>query len=340
LPLRELVSGVPSAHRPEIRRASRKVAAGLTGSVGEAVVETLLRLRPDVQPTVRHLMRGEDNEFIEGPAGQVLVLERDAVRAALSIAGLGVEPLQEWSGTNPRGFLASLKYQPSEDVLVAHDAVRFPDWDVLPGGRPDWTVFSNGRSHMRVGNVNRTSLEHTLGVDLIYRHVEADTTILVQYKRMKRGAKGEWFYRPDKQLATELQRMRQVDAQPSRDNSPQTWRLYPRGCLLKLVRQPNNFDPSSDRLLPGIYLPLEYLDELLADDSTLTDRGARRLGYDTIDRYLTNDLFVALVRQRWIGTRGLSTKAVGALIDAAVGSDRSVILAEESSEQTGAERRR
>lgn len=80
-------------------------------------------------------------------------------------------------------------------------------------------------------------------------------------------------------------------------------------------------------------------DELLADDSTLTDKGARRLGYDTIDRYLTNGLFVDLVRQGWIGTRGLTTKAVTGLIDAAVNAGRSVVLAEGSSDQTGAERR-
>ena len=86
------------------------------------------------------------------------------------------------------------------------------------------------------------------------------------------------------------------------DDSPQTWRLSSHGCLLKLVRQPREFDPRSNRLLAGMYLPLEYLDELLAYDSTLTDRGARRLGCNTIDRYITNGLFVALVRQGWIGT--------------------------------------
>jgi hypothetical protein len=177
-------------------------------------------------------------------------------------------------------------------------------------------------------------------VDLIYRHIEADTTVLVQYKRMRQDGNGDWFYRPDAQLEKELARMRKVDRQLSTDDSPQTWRLYPHGCLLKLVRQPKEFDPRSDRLLSGIYLPLEYLDKLLADDSTLTDKGARRLGYDTIDRYLTNGLFVALVRQGWIGTRGLTTKAVAALIDAAVSAGRSVLLAKVSSDQSGAERRR
>jgi hypothetical protein len=339
LPLRDLVAGVPTAQRTEVRRVTRRIAGDLSPAAAEVVVEALLRERPDLGPTVRRLTRGGNDEVLQGAAGEVLVLERDAVRVALSIAGVNDDPLDEWDGSSEGGFLASLAYDTPEDMLVAHDPGRFPEWDALPGGRPDGIDFTNGRSHVRVGNVNHTKLENVLGVDLIYRHIEANTTVLVQYKRMRRDGNGNWFYRPDAQLEKELARMRKVDRQQSTDDSPQTWRLYPRGCLLKLVRQPREFDPRSDRLLSGIYLPLEYLDELLADDSTLTDKGARRLGYDTIDRYLTNGLFVALVRQGWIGTRGLTTRAVATLIDAAVGAGKSVLLAEESSDQSGAERR-
>jgi len=338
-PLRDLVAGLPAAQRSEVRQAARHVAGDLTPAAADAVVDALIRERPDLGAIVRGLMRSGSDEMVRGAAGEVLALERDAVRVALSISGVSDDPLDDWNGSSDAGFLASLAYETPEDMLVAHDAGRFPDWDTLPGGRPDWIDFTNGKSHVRVGNVNHTKLENVLGVDLIYRHIEADTTVLVQYKRMRQDGKGDWFYRPDAQLAKELARMRKVDSRPSTSDSPRTWRLHPRGCLLKLVRQPKEFDPRSDRLLPGLYLPLEYLDELLKDDSTLTDKGARRLGYDTIDRYLTNGLFVDLVRQGWIGTRGLTTKAVTALIDAAVNAGRSVVLAEESSDQTGAERR-
>jgi len=89
----------------------------------------------------------------------------------------------------PAGFLASLSlpaYDVPEDVLIGHDSTRLPDWEPWPAERPDWLTFSNGREHIRIGNVNRTPLENTLGIDLIYRHVEADTFVLIQYKRMKR----------------------------------------------------------------------------------------------------------------------------------------------------------
>jgi hypothetical protein len=51
-------------------------------------------------------------------------------------------------------------------------------------------------------------------------------------------------------------------------------------------------------------------------------------------------MFVSLVRQGWIGTPGLTTQAVEVVIQAGLDSRRTVIIAEESSEQTGAARRR
>lgn len=335
-----LVSDVDPPHDRELRSASRSVAAELSEPAGEAVIASLLRLRPDLGPRIEHLRRGGHDEPVLETAGETLALERDAARLALSIAGVDPGPLQEWGGPNDEGFLASLAYETPEDVLVSHDATRFPDWTARPGGRPDWISFSDGENHIRIGNVNKTKLENTLGVDLIYRHIEAENLVLVQYKRMRKDASGHWYYRPDKQLAEELGRMRRFDRQGDADDTPRTWRLHPRGFVIKLVRQPRGFDPRSDRLLSGLYLPLAYLDELLADGCTLTKKGARRLGYDTIDRYLTSDLFVALVRQGWIGTRGLTTKAIGTLVDAAVDAGRSVVIAEEWGEQSGATRRR
>ncbi len=339
VPVATLVSTTGVAQRDEVRVAAGLVAAALSQPAGEAVVGALLRLRPDLGPAVERLRRGNDDEPVGGAVGEILVLERDAALLALKIAGVDIGPIEEWSGPSEEGFLASLAYETPEDVLVPHDAFRFPDWTARPGGRPDWITFGDGEHHICIGSVNKTKLENVLGVDLIYRHIEADSLVLVQYKRMRKDANGEWFYRPDKQLAEELDRMRRYDQQGDADDSPSTWRLHPRGFVVKLVRQPKEFDQRSDRLLSGLYLPLAYLDELLADDCTLTKKGARRLGYDTIDRYLTSDLFVALVRQGWIGTRGLTTKTIGRIINAAVDAGRSVVIAEEWGAQSGASRR-
>ena len=80
-----------------------------------------------------------------------------------------------------------------------------------------------------------------------------------------------------------MDRMRKVDSViETHPAAPRTWRLHPLGYYVKLVRQPDKFDPNRDRLLPGIYLPLSYLDGLPADESTLNrSRGTEAgLRYD------------------------------------------------------------
>jgi hypothetical protein len=334
-----IVKATTSAQRSTVNRALRSEAAELRGDAEAALDRALTKLHPGVAELLQQMRGGGNEAPVTGSVGETLVMERDAARLALSIAGIDTAGLNNLDQVTTEGFLSSLAYETPEDAMVSHDAGRFPDWVARPGGRPDWHTFSDGDSHLRIGNVNKTKLENVLGVDLIYHHIETDTLVLVQYKRMRKDADGEWFYRPDRQLEKELVRMRRVDAVVAKNGTAKTWRLHPRGCLLKLVRQPVEFDPRSDRLLQGIYLPLEYLDELMADPCTLTERSARRLGYTTIDRYLTNELFVSLVRQGWIGTRCATTKAVSAIIDGAVNASRSVILAEEWGEQTGAKRR-
>jgi len=226
-------------------------------------------------------------------------------------------------------------------MLSGYDAYRFPGWQLAGATRLDWTNFSDGHHQLRVGNVNATRLERVLGVDLIYRHIDNDTFVLVQYKKMTRDAAGNWGYRADRQLDIELERMRRVDAADTGPvTDPATWRLYAKGCFLKLVRPPTSFDPTSDRLLSGIYLPIQYLDDLLQDSANRGEARSGRLGYDTVDRYLTAGLFVDLVRQGWIGTRGLTTRAIEALVQSAIGEQHSVVVAEETGEQSGSERRR
>lgn len=239
--------------------------------------DVLDRLVPGLGVIVDGLLpRDEEVVPIGGPTGENLAFERDAARLALSIVGLEVEMDADWSGLDGNGYLKSLSYTPREEVLIAHDAVRFPGWQALPGGEPDWLRFSDGTRHLRIANVDATPLERRLGVDLLYHHVEADTFVLVQYKKMTKDEKGRWWYRPNAQLTEEMIRMQRVDSDPDSNAHPdaRTWRLHPRACFLKLVAPPRTFDPTADRLLSGIYLPLSYLDELLKHDSTLGPQGA------------------------------------------------------------------
>lgn len=237
-------------------RVTPDTAIEIEGQRNDDVIHSILSLRPDLTATINRLSRFQEAEPIGGDEGEVLALERDAVHLALSFAGFDVEDTDTWNPAAGGGYLSRLAYMPREEVLSRYDASRFPGWQPLTGNRVDWTLFTDGNRSLRVGDVNATRLERILGVDLIYRHLDSDTFVLVQYKKMTRDAHGRWSYRPDGQLDAELDRMRKVDTTAATAAAdPATWRLYPRGCFLKFVRPPQFFDPTSDRLLPGIYLP-------------------------------------------------------------------------------------
>lgn len=318
------------------------VALDLGSGFTTKIRDGLDGLVPGLGVIIDGLLPGDaDTAPIGGEAGENLAFERDAVRMALSIVGLEVDIDAGWNGLAGNGYLDSLAYSPREEVLIAHDAVRFPGWQSLPGGDPDWIQFSDGARHLRIANVDATPLERRLGVDLLYHHVEADTFVLVQYKKMTKDAEGRSWYRPDAQLAEEIARMQRVDRDPevNTNANAETWRLHPRACFLKLVVPPRTFDPTADRLLSGIYLPLAYLEELLKHDSTLGPKGGRRLGYDNVDRYITTGLFTDLVRQGWVGSRGVTTQALSLIVKTSLDRGRSVVVAEESGKVRGAIRR-
>lgn len=84
---------------------------------------------------------------------------------------------------------------------------------------------------------------------------------------------------------------------------------------------------------------MTFLDELLADDSTLGPKGGRRLGYKNLGRYITTELFAKLVRKGWVGSRGVTTSSIKAFVGAALEGDRSVVMAEEAGHVPGARRR-
>lgn len=272
-------------------------------------------------------------------AAATLAEERDATHLALRIAGIDVDPDDSWNDTAST-YLSSLAYAPRESALLAHDAVRFGEFELAGGERPDWQVFTDGQVSLRIANVDKTPLEETLGVDLIYRHVDADTFVLVQYKRMVKTSKG-WTYRVDGQFLDELERMSRVDGGDKRKSraGAGTWRLNSGACWFKLVTPAKTFDLTSRKLLPGLYLPLEYAEELLADDCTLGPRGGRRFRWDEIDRYVTSGMFTQLVREGWIGSRGLKTKALQKLVDSSLGQDHAIVLADETGTPTGSNRR-
>lgn len=335
--LRVVVRDVP--HSPRSLTSIRSTVARDLGQETTASYRDALDVLFPGLGSIIDVLLGNRDVPTSALAAATLAEERDATHLALRIAGIDVDP-DDWWTNAASTYLSSLAYAPRESALLGHDATRFGDFALSGGIRPDWQEFTDGQVSLRVANVDKTPLEKTLGVDLIYRQVDADTFVLVQYKRMVKTSKG-WAYRVDAQFFEELERMSRVDDGDKRKSKAGagTWRLNSGACWFKLVTPPDTFDLTSRKLLPGLYLPLEYAEELLADDCTLGPRGGRRFRWDDIDRYVTSGMFTQLVREGWIGSRGLKTKALKKLIDSSLGEDRAVVLAEETGTPSGSSRR-
>ena len=246
-------------------------------------------------------------EFGRGLADEIWYLERDAANVALHIADISSTPLRAWrrprDGNQP--FLAGIVPLPSrpqddaetstadeapgapeenyptllsllpesgEQAMIEHDSRTFAGWANIPGRNFHFHSFSDGERRVEIANVNNTGrVEARVGVDLIYYHVNTASFVLVQYKRLN----GKSIL-VDKRLKGQLDRMEGLTKFGALPNRPDQWRIGPDFAFIKLAQ-----DQAPDRaafgMIPGLYLPLSYIRILLSDDSTLGERGGRRL---------------------------------------------------------------
>ena len=81
----------------------------------------------------------------------------------------------------------------------------------------------------------------------------------------------------------------------------------------------------SEALLPGMYLPRQFVEATLLDGKRGT-RGATILCHDSIGRHLTNTLFASLIRDGWLGTRGVSSDRIARIVRDGLTLGRAVVL--------------
>jgi hypothetical protein len=226
----------------------------------------------------------------------------------------------------PLAFLHGLTFRaPIEDRLIDYDASIFGDWQLVHRDAAGFTVFEEAGNQLTVINVNRTNVERVLGVDLVYFNHRFSSFALVQYKRMRRES-GQNVYRRDETLANELERMRglPVSREPSED--PGQYRLHPGTCCLKLCPD-GEFRPRDGELIRGMYLPIDFWDELVAAEAMLGSRRGVAVTFENAERHL-NSLFASLLRDGWIGSRLGSTDLLQVAVEELLEQGHSVTLAE------------
>jgi hypothetical protein len=330
--LEELVGALPARFRSTVE--DRAASGGvLTDKSTAAVIEVVERFRADDAKELRRLI-GQDavaGGRLQGDGLQSAAQEADAVRLAVDIAGIPRKALRDVRPDGGSSFLAQLEeVRASEDTAIAYDGMRFLDFDGIasPSGI---VTFASGQERLTVVNVNRQPLERTTGADLIYINETLESFVFVQYKTMRREGDdpSRLVYRPDAQLEAELERMRKIKPGAD-DGSPAGFRLNPSTCFLKLCKPLVRLDRAPD-LVSGMYLPLAYYDVLAASHIVRGPRDGVAFSYDNVGRHVGNDLFIALVRGGWVGSRGASTRRLKQLVLAGLAASRSVTVAAASS---------
>lgn len=296
--LDEVVASLPSRHARTVRQAvSDEVSRPLPPGAGDAFL-TALGERVDGidaaasvlarQPRFRLLREGRTVFRFDTVTTTLRAFERDW--RALAPATVPEDPPDE---------VAAIVRLYERDAIT-DDAGVLPGWERSRQTVAGWWEFRSGDRRLRVKNVDATHYERRSGADLIYMRRDPDTFVLVQYKMLSANDAGTWEYIEDDRLASQLARMQAISASSSVAGVPdlRTFRLGPGATFVKLVEPPRSpRDP--DALLPGYYLPSEYMSLLLPQPAP--PGGSRRLAAPPA-RYLDGEVFIRLVRDAWLGT--------------------------------------
>lgn len=348
LDLTEITRLFPSNLEPHWLRSTTGRGKRVPPSTWNELIQIVSSLRPNQAAEIGRLLqlRARSKERLIGVGAEQVALERDAIGVALDIfdpsAELRQQTLRGWappeSGDLPPFLRGIQRAHLTEEQMLAHDTKFFPGAETIP--HQIGATFKTADRTLSVFYFNRTSVERSLGIDLIYYNHQFAAYTLVQYKRMSKEKQHEdrpetWIFRPsgDRNFEKEMVRMQKFrEENPDQWREDRSWREYRLngdGFFFK-------FCPSitlqvlSPDLIRGYYLPREYAESLLRSEITKGSKGGRLLSFENIQRHLNNSDFTGLVQAGWIGTRDKSTSLISEIIQDALDKKKSVIFAKSS----------
>jgi len=289
-----------------------------------------------------------------GQKAEQLSIEREAVGTVLDIFDPSTkkrqEVLSEWS-TNEKNihttslekkeatidsdenFLDGIKNDRTiqEETILQHDLYNINDYiqKEKEGGLASFTM---GDRRLDIIYTNRTNIEKSVGVDLIYYQERYKLFILVQYKLLKEEIENDFIYRPDKQMREELKRMNDFMSKYSSSNDikkNEDYRLNDDGFIFKFVEN-KGIKMTSSELTKGLYITREYMNFIDSDKSRKGKNGGTIISRTMTPRYLTNSEFTMLMNGGFLGTRGIQSKVLKDLIKSFFRTGKAVLLAIET----------
>jgi hypothetical protein len=334
VPSQRVIEIIPKRLEASIEK--RFSAGGMLTEKGfDAVVDAVRKLTSDAGKLLDRFskVRRERIRKLSAKTQVSLAYQKDALITALAIADIDASPIQEWQigDTKPKSFLEGL---PSarllEDQMIFNDVQHVPGFEQIRTYVQGAASFQSDSSRLTVVLANRLALEKQTGTDLIYYNETYRSFILVQYKAMESASgEGAYFKLPNKQLTKEIARMDAITALLKKCPTcaePSRFRLIGNPFFLKFCSR-TIFNPDDVKLLPGMYLPLDYWTQLASDKSMLGPRKGRRLTYENVGRSLNKRTFITLVAQAWIGTTPDQSSVLSDLFREIMTEGRAVALA-------------
>lgn len=272
----------------------------------DMMLDALKRISPEASEYIDRLLSVEPEE--DRADMRRLREERDAVETSLRLSNLSAlaPRLLLQSRTLVRGYESNtafgLTFDPgrvidNEDALIASDLRRFDEDSTLTEIAGSAVRVVDRDLELTVMNVNREELENVHGVDLIYYDHIRDKAVAVQYKRLE-WVSSMWVYRRKSDLEAQLQKMANYTSPAV--TSAEDLRLSSSPFFFKFVHQ--DFGPKSSSLLPGMYVPDEYLRLGLGENRFNTGPMDGFQIHEDNTKYITSSTFIELVRRCWIGT--------------------------------------
>lgn len=321
------VANLPRLHQGSLSAAS---LSPVRIRDGMALLDSMRAMRPELGGWLDSLAL--EVVPVDSDSGQRLREERDAIRTGLDLAGADISEgpfaVSEPRVSHARQMLNPKLFEDNEDDLIFADLRRFDTSGVLEEVSASTSIYREVGLEIAIANINRKSVEHSLGIDLLYWDCTENTYTLLQYKRLTKAtsassqaSEDKWRYTRKSELEDQLSKMSSIGSYPA-VNAPD-WRIVQNPFWFKFVRT-DAFDGRDNKVLKGMYVPSDYLRIGLRSNSFQGPNGGFSISYSST-RYIPRGPFVELVRRRYTGSTTAASVEIAHLIET-LAADREVVV--------------
>lgn len=336
-PFDKILEPIPAKTRYDIVFSNTAFGKKLPEVSWQKVMAVIIEYNQNLKDEISKLIALRDYEVKLGDNPKIQQKIQEADAANLSLRASDFDPIELVERVNitkqdeDAPFLSGLM-----GIDLLEDTLLHQDSQILPGfnfGKKTMIATAafekNNGDKLTISNFNRTSVEKKLGVDLLYYHHKYNAYTLIQYKRLTTNDNKSYFYRPDKNHDAEIQRMRkfrdQVLFSSTRQKGLADYRLNNIPFYFKLCKC-TVFDPLSTQMSLGMYIPLDFWEEMLDSPDLKGPRGGQIFTFDNVPRYFSNTEFILLLKNGWVGSKYDVSNTLTQIINNALNNNRSLMF--------------